>query len=255
MINKIRAQINSLVVSTFDRFNISINKIRHAEINDADWALYKEVKTLTMTPPDRVFALIDAMEYVCKNQIAGDFVECGVWRGGNAVIAANLFNRHGIKDKQIWLYDTFDGMVEPEEIDRSFKGEIAKEIFSDVKTEKGGSTWSYASLDYVKKVMEKSTYPFQNFKFIQGKVEDTLVIAVNLPEKICLLRLDTDWYTSTKSEMDILFSKLAIGGVLIIDDYGDWQGSRKAVDEYLANHNIKMPLFRLGSGARIAVKF
>jgi O-methyltransferase len=255
MIKKIRSKINAIVVKTFNRFDLGINKIRHAEISDTDWALYKQIETLTMTPPDRIFALMDTMNYLCQKKIEGDFVECGVWRGGNGVIAANIFNRYGIKDKQIWLYDTFDGMVEPEDIDKSFKGEIAKEIFSETKTSMGGSTWSYASLDFVKKVMRNTDYPFQKFKFIQGKVEDTLAISSNLPEKICILRLDTDWYTSTKAEMDILFSRLSTGGILIIDDYGDWQGSRKAVDEYMTNHNINIPLFRLGSGARIGVKF
>ena len=97
-----------------------------------------------------------------------------------------------------------------------------------------------------------SEYPFSLFRFIQGKVEDTL--KTNIPEKIALLRLDTDWYESTRMEMETLFPKLVKGGVLVIDDYGHWQGARKAIDEYLASHNIRILLNRIDYTGRIAVK-
>ena len=94
-------------------------------------------------------------------------------------------------------------------------------------------------------------YPAHKIHFIKGKVEDT--IPEQSPEKIALLRLDTDWYESTKHELIHLFPRLAIGGVIIIDDYGHWQGARKAVDEYLAEHQIALMLHRVDVTARIGI--
>ena len=95
-------------------------------------------------------------------------------------------------------------------------------------------------------------YPSEKFHFIEGKVEDT--IPASAPEKIALLRLDTDWYESTKHEMTHLFPRLASKGILIIDDYSCWDGARKAIDEYMAEHNLRMFLSRVDSDACIAVK-
>ena len=78
----------------------------------------------------------------------------------------------------------------------------------------------------------------ENISFIKGAVENTLKIAPNLPNKIAILRLDTDFYSSTKIELDILYPRLIEGGVLIIDDYGSWKGSKKAVDEFFSNKDI-----------------
>lgn len=252
----IKSKINSIVVSSFKRAGIKIEKRRSPDITDDDWNLYKRIEKLTMTPLDRIFALMDSIRYLQNNKIEGDFVECGVWRGGNAIIMAEIQNQvnNSLDKRDIWLYDTYDGMVEPDEHDLSFKGEVANEIYSKVKNTDGGSSWSFASFDFVKEALKKVDYPFNKFKLVKGKVEDTLLLKENIPSKIALLRLDTDWYQSTKIEMELLFPKLVIGGVLVIDDYGDWQGSRKAVDEYMSKYNVEMCLFRLGSGARIGIK-
>ena len=92
----------------------------------------------------------------------------------------------------------------------------------------------YSSLEEVKMNIKLSSgnKSLDNINLIEGKVEDTLKISKNLPEKISILRLDTDWYESTKIELEVLFPKLSKGGILIIDDYGQWKSSRKAVDEF-----------------------
>jgi O-methyltransferase len=89
-------------------------------------------------------------------------------------------------------------------------------------------------------------------RLVKGKVEDT--VPKNAPEKIALLRLDTDWYESTRRELVHLFPRLVPGGVLIIDDYGHWQGARKAVDEYIAGNQVKILLNRVDYTGRIGVK-
>ena len=100
----------------------------------------------------------------------------------------------------------------------------------------------YSSLDEVKKNINLAAgeNSLESINLIEGKVENTLKINKNLPEKISILRLDTDWYESTKIELEILFPKLSNGGILIIDDYGQWKGSRKAVDEFFFNKNVVM---------------
>ena len=80
--------------------------------------------------------------------------------------------------------------------------------------------------------------PLKNLNFIEGKVEDTLKLPKNLPDKISILRLDTDWYESTKAELEILYPKLSKNGILLIDDYGHWKGARKAVDEFFNDKNV-----------------
>ena len=118
---------------------------------------------------------------------------------------------------------------------------IAKQVFAQmtkgvtqnttIKHNVEDGKWSYGSLNTVKSNMIYTGYPQQNFHYVQGKVEDTLPVTV-LPQKIAILRLDTDWYMSTKLELEYMFERLQPGGVLIIDDYCSWRGSQTAAIEY-----------------------
>ena len=100
--------------------------------------------------------------------------------------------------------------------------------------------------------MYSTGYDKSKIHLVKGKVEET--IPKTLPERIALLRLDTDWYASTKHEMLHLFPRLVPGGVLILDDYGSWLGARKAVDEYIAENKVKIFLCRVDNSGRVAVK-
>jgi len=128
-----------------------------------------------------------------------------------------------------------------------------KQIYDNYKNK--DIKWCYSTLDEVKKNIFKF-YPDYNesFKFIEGKVETTLKNSKNLPDQISLLRLDTDFYESTKIELETLYPKLSSGGVLIIDDYGHWKGSRKAVDEYFELDKNFMWLHRIDYASRILIK-
>jgi hypothetical protein len=155
--------------------------------------------------------------------------------------------------KKIFAYDTFDGMSEPTEFDMDLKDVSADKTFSDYK--KRDEKWCYGSLEEVKKNIKKFDQNFlNNFSFIKGKVEDTLENINNLPQKISLLRLDTDFYESTKKELEILYPRLSKGGILIIDDYGHWKGSQKAVDEYFDLKNNFQFLHRIDYGTRLLIK-
>jgi predicted O-methyltransferase YrrM len=108
-----------------------------------------------------------------------------------------------------------------------------------------------AGLEDVRAGFAKVGYPEGRLHYVVGKVEDTL--PDQLPERISILRLDTDWYESTRHELETAYSRLSPGGVLIIDDYAHWSGSKKATDEFVAALDEPLLLHRMGDG-RIGVR-
>jgi O-methyltransferase len=214
-------------------------------------ALIAAVAPYTMTGPERIFALNEAVKYVIENNIEGDFVECGVWKGGSTLAVALTLEKLGITNRNLYLYDTFDGSSGVTEVDVDLNNESALELMKTHDKEKH-AIWSYSGIDEVKRTMMQSKYPADKIIYVKGMVEDTLPQSNH--EKIALLRLDTDWYQSTRAEMEILYPKLVPGGVLIIDDYGYWQGAKKAVDEYIQQHKLKILLNRIDFTGRMAVK-
>lgn len=214
--------------------------------------VYKKVSPFTMTSPERIFALCEAVKYVHENCIEGDIVECGVWKGGSMMAVAETLLASGDASRNLYLFDTFDGMTPPTDKDVDIEGVEATNLLgrSDKMDEK--SAWCCASLETVKSTVTSTGYPREKIHFIKGMVEQT--IPASAPQNISLLRLDTDWYESTKHEMEHLFPRLAKGGVLIIDDYGHWQGAREAVDEYFEGNKVRILLNRIDYTGRIAVK-
>ncbi|MBK8207349.1 MAG: class I SAM-dependent methyltransferase [Planctomycetes bacterium] len=216
--------------------------------SEADKAIYREAKPFTMTDREKVLSLIHAVRYVINAGIPGDIVECGVWKGGSMMAIARTLLTAGVQDRELYLFDTYEGMSTPTAKDVNHKGHDARQVFDDTKfSDREGSDWCYAALDEVKANLARIGYPAARIHYIRGKVEDTLPAAA--PEQIALLRLDTDWYESTLHEMRTLYPRLVPGGVLIIDDYYTWQGSKDAVDEYLVEHGLKLFLAPLSSGA------
>ena len=155
-------------------------------------------------------------------------------------------------DKELYLFDTFEGMPKPTEFDVSYKDDLAIKGFEDRKIDNNSSDWSRIELDEVKKNVFSTGYNKEKFHFIKGKVEDT--IPKNSPETISILRLDTDWYDSTRHELIHLFPRLVKGGVIIIDDYGFWKGAKKAVDEYFEENNILILLNKIDTTGVIGIK-
>ncbi len=229
------------------------NEVNHYKYDTDFLELYDICKKYTMTSIDRMQSLYDAVNYVLDNDLKGDFVECGVWKGGSSLLIAMILKRRGVSDRKIYLYDTFEGMSEPTEEDLSMDGKTAEYQLRTSSKEKSESVWCYSGLEEVQKNMSMAKLNEEQLIFVKGKVEDT--IPQNIPaNEICLLRLDTDWYESTKHEMVHLYPKLVNSGVLIIDDYGHWQGSKKAVDEYFASNNLKPLLLRIDYTGRMMVK-
>ena len=210
-------------------------------------------KPYTMTSVERMYALYKATLYVLENKIQGDFVECGVWRGGSAMLVAKMLQTRNITDRQLYLYDTFEGMSAPTSNDLDFRGKNAAVLLEQNADQKETSVWCLADLNEVQHNMGLTGYRKENIHYVQGKVEDTIPSTV--PKNgIALLRLDTDWYESTWHELVHLYPMLVSNGVLIIDDYGHWEGCRKAVDEYFKKENIKMLLNRIDYTGRLGIK-
>jgi len=155
----------------------------------------------------------------------------------------------GVTDRDLYLFDTFEGMPPPTEHDRRHDGVPADRLLAASAPD--SLIRAVASLEDVKSGFARIPYPKERIHFVQGLVEET--VPDRAPGRIAILRLDTDWYTSTRHELEHLYPRLASGGVLLIDDYGTWQGSRQAVDEFLRRTGERLLLLRMDEG-RIAVK-
>lgn len=224
----------------------------HADLDTEFLPILAKCQAATMTSVERLYALYKAVEYLSAAQIEGSFVECGVWRGGSIMCATLSLQRAGDTSRSIYLYDTFEGMVPPEEVDVDLSGQPASAQLAAEQRNKDSYIWAYSPLEAVRANVESTGYPSSRVHYVKGPVEDT--IPATIPDAIALLRLDTDWYSSTYHELHHLFPRLVKGGVLIIDDYGHWQGARRAVDEYFGASEVKILLNRIDYTGRIAVR-
>lgn len=236
--------IKIIIKKILNFYNLEIiNKKFHptkwtpVEINKKEKKIINDCKKYSMTGELRMSILINLVKLINKNKIKGDFVECGVWRGGNIMLFQKLIEYLSIKDKIVYGYDTFEGMTLPSKFDVYQNNKSAKFLMNkEIKNQNLQHTiHAICSLDQVKNNIKKITKT-NSIKLIKGDVKKTLMINENLPKKISILRLDTDFYESTKIELEILYPKVQIGGILIIDDYGEWKGSKKAVDEYFKDN-------------------
>jgi hypothetical protein len=223
-----------------------------SDLTDSDRAIIERIAGFTMTGIERQVALIHAVRHLVRHRIEGCIVECGVWRGGSSMAAALTLLAEGDSSRQLYLYDTFNGMPPPRDVDRTTDGMLAS-AHLELDPERAGWVWAVAGLDDVRANMASTGYPRERVSYIEGPIEST--IPSRAPAgPIALLRLDTDWYESTKHELEHLFPRLCAGGVLIIDDYGHWEGARKAVDEYFAALGQPCFLHRIDYSGRLLVK-
>ena len=225
-----------------------------APLAAADRAIIERSLPYTMTGVPRLHALIEAVRYCVRRDVPGAFVECGVWRGGSVLAMILALQEQGRDDRDIYLYDTFEGMTEPTEFDGSTVHRPAPELWEET----GGRPFpelfnpEMFSEDFVRENLAATGYPEERLHLVRGPVEET--IPGTMPPGVALLRLDTDWYESTRHELEHLYPLLADAGVLIIDDYGHWTGCQKAVDEYFAGRGDPLLLSPIDYSGRIAVK-
>ena len=243
---KILSYFNHTIIHSDELGSFKKNTIIE-EINEYEKNLLNRTKKFTSVGTIPTWMIINSIKYIKNNNIEGDFVEAGVFRGGNLIIYKELNDTLKL-NKKIYAYDTYEGMPKPnDKLDIKWNNSKGDWIYNHVKKD----NWCKCSLDNVKNKFLSEINNLNNIIFVKGLVEDTLKIEKNLPKKISLLRLDTDFYESTKIELEILFPRLSRGGILIIDDYGEWKGAKKAVDDYFKNSPL---LIYLDHGVRILIK-
>lgn len=210
--------------------------------NDAEFMeIHEKVRRLTLTSIERQYALFKAVTYVVQNEIPGDIVECGVYKGGSMFLAALRLRQLGA-DRKIWMYDRFQyGMTEPGPEDIPIAGVGADHFY---KAGLGVPVSDVIGLF--------NNYRISNFTVVPGDVRETLKTGP-LPEEIALLRLDTDWYDSTLAELEALYPLVSPRGVVFHDDLGHWMGSQKAVDDYFKGKFYPLH-HRVDYSARVMVK-
>lgn len=213
---------------------------------------YELSKAFTMTSAERMYALYSAVRYVVENRIEGDFVECGVWRGGSCMLMAHTLKALGETSRTLYLYDTFTGMTRPGEHDIRQRDRGEQITRWEASRREGHNAWAYAPIDEVRENLLTTGYPEERLVFVEGEVQKTL--PATAPERVALLRLDTDWYESTRHELVHLYPRLSHRGVLILDDYGSFEGARRAVDEYLTENRLDIFLGRVDATGRLAIK-
>lgn len=207
--------------------------------------IWKRAAPYTMISPERGYAVYQGVDYLLRRDLPGELVECGVWKGGTCMLMALLLLKRGVRDRTIRLYDTFSGMTEPGPEDRiASSGQAVSERWTP--------GWWAVGQEEVRKNLEETGYPAENILTVAGDV--CLTLEESRPEEIALLRLDTDWYESTRAELEALYPLLQSEGVLIIDDYGHFSGARRAAEEFF--HGLKKPplLQRSDYTGRIALK-
>lgn len=214
-------------------------------IDEQAAATIRAARPYTMTADESMFSLIQSVRYVVRHNVPGAIVECGVWRGGAIMAAGLTLQQLHADDRELYLYDTFEGMTAPTDSDVMLHGTAtAAELLDRTEVGDGANVWCYSSLDDVKAAVGSINYPAHRVHFVPGDVEKTLPSSA--PEQpIAVLRLDTDWYESTRHELEQLIPRMSPGGVLIIDDYWHWGGCRKAVDEYLERTGLQVFLTRV----------
>ena len=244
---------------TARRFGLQVSRVSSAhdrlpgDATAADAAVIAALRPYSMTSAERLWTVLNAVRYVVAEGVPGDIVECGVWRGGSMMAAAGELLRQGDTSRRLWLYDTYAGMTDPTSADvETGTGVTAAQMLTSTPVGDGNNVWCLAGLADVEANMRSTGYPMDQVSFIEGDV--ALTLNATSPTRIALLRLDTDWYESTKVSLEVLYPRLTVGGVCILDDYGHWEGARKAVDEYFAARGPRPLMHPIDYSGRVFIK-
>ncbi len=187
----------------------------------------------TMIGMRRLTSLQRCVETALADDIPGDLVECGVWRGGASILMRAVLAAHGDKTRCVWLADSFAGLPRPDAA--NYKADTGLR-FDRVPV-------MAVSEEQVKANFERYRLLDNQVRFLSGWFKDTLHDAPI--DRIAVLRLDADLYESTIQALDALYPKLSPGGFCIIDDYHEIEACRRAVTDYRAKHGISAEIFEI----------
>jgi O-methyltransferase len=234
----------------------SIKSSEHPLCHYDDEELAREalgiVKPYTMLSYERLITLWQQVRYLDKACIPGGLVECGTWKGGACGMMALAHRRCGSPHRALHLFDSFQGLPEP---NKEQDGEMAVR-YADERA--SGSLRSIGKcvglLEENKHLLEDvARYPAELIHYHVGWFQETLRLVPQSVGAIALLRIDGDWYESTKMCLETLYSKVSSGGVVVIDDYGKWPGCRRAVDEFLAGQKRPVYLNHIDAAGRYVI--
>jgi hypothetical protein len=189
---------------------------------DADDHTRRVIKAIadhTLTTHERVIALIDSVRHITRYAVPGAVVECGVWRGGSMMAVAMTLIEQGDTSRDLYLFDTFTHMPPSGPEDFVANGQKVVDIAAGAPIP---DTYAYIPIDAVREAMLSTGYPEARMHFVEGLVEATIPAVA--PDRIALCRLDTDYYESTKHELEHLYPRIHSGGVLLIDNML-WHGA------------------------------
>lgn len=201
---------------------------------------YQESSAVSMIPLVRLDNLQYCIADVVENEVPGDFIETGVWRGGATIFMRAALKVLDVTDRKIWAADSFEGLPEPD----------AEKYPLEAKAFKSAAMTRHykhlaVSLEEVKRNFEAYSMLDDRIEFLKGWFKDTLPTAPI--ERLAIMRLDGDYYESTRDALVNLYDKLSVGGYVIIDDYGEdaWTYCRKAVEEFREARQIDDPIIRV----------
>lgn len=249
LVNKLKKIIKNII---FDNEPEPIEIIEKS--NNLD-KIFSTIKPYTMTNEIRLWSMYQSVKWIVSKKINGDVVETGCWRGGNlflvGLLKKKIFTDEKIKRK-IFGFDTFTGMPIPDQYDYKHQFNLKNTLKRFKKYNKNIKTnWAYTDIKNVRENWKKLINN-NDLVLIKGKVEDVLLNKNNLPKKIAILRIDTNFYKSTFASLKYLEPLVQKNGVIIFDDYGSWNGAKKAIDEYYKNKNVW--LHRVDRGSRLIIK-
>ena len=229
--------------------NLGLDERLGFELEDEATACINIVRNNTMLSKRRLVTLYQQVAYCEKYEVPGAFVECGVWKGGAVGMMALANMQKGSCRRQLHLFDSFQGICEPE---ATVDGERAlQEVkqFTGSGRDKGklqplAGIYDYmggpGTLEENRQLLEKTIgYPAELLHYHIGWFQQTVPVDHESIGTIAILRLDGDWYASTKVCLEYLFKNVVKGGIVIIDDYGYYEGCRRAVDEFMNIENIQ----------------
>ena len=205
------------------------------------WAMVKSIFSImpySLVGVGGLEVTYKTVKNVCEQDISGDIVELGVARGGCAALMASvMFDKYlcGRIQRKLWLFDSYEGLPDPTDMD--FNSELGNGTGDHVRPLPKGSC--LGQLDEVKHLMfKKNDFPKERIEFVKGWFDKTVPVTKKEIQEIAVLRIDGDWYESTKCCLENLYDKVISGGYIIVDDYQSCYGCRRAVDEFIQNRNF-----------------
>ncbi len=224
-----------------DRYHDYIVELTKEESEEIE-----KFKEICLVSKLNLWSILQSIKYISYNKIPGDIVECGIYNGNTLSLLGKLINKYNL-DKKIWGYDTFE---------QGFLKNSYSEFDIDFKNKKvaleNDNTRYFTVSEVISNINQQDSFDPNKYFLIKGDIIKTLDDKKNIPNKISFLRMDTDIYATTKKQLEILYPKLSIGGILHIDDYGLSPGAKKAVNEYFENQNIW--LHRVDLSCRYLIK-